>query len=103
MKLSDQYRYNDFTEKNYRYILEQLLKEYEFSKYDYEKIFSDKKIVLLRHDLDTSLLRAVRLAESRKNTRYSRHILYICRVPVITFLKQVNTRPSWILWIKDMK
>ncbi|MDE6600750.1 MAG: hypothetical protein K2K90_01025 [Lachnospiraceae bacterium] len=78
MKLSDQYRYNDFTEKNYRYILEQLLKEYEFSKYDYEKIFSDKKIVLLRHDLDTSLLRAVRLAEIEKEYQIqSTYFIYL--------------------------
>ena len=66
MKLSEQYNYCDFTEANYRTILERLLETYEFSRYDYKKINSDRKIVLWRHDLDTSLLRAVKLAEIEK-------------------------------------
>lgn len=58
------YYFEDFTEVNYKTILEKLLQEgYEFLEFDYEKINSDTKIVLWRHDVDFSLNRACRLAE----------------------------------------
>lgn len=58
------YYFEDFTEANYQLILEKLLeKGYEFAGFDYEKINSDKKIVIWRHDIDCSLNRACKLAE----------------------------------------
>lgn len=58
------YYFADFTETNYKTILDELNTEgYKFAGFDYEKISSGEKIVLWRHDVDFSLNRAYRLAE----------------------------------------
>lgn len=58
------YYIEDFTEANYRKILEAMIgKGYTFTAFDYETINSDEKIVIWRHDVDFSLNRARRLAE----------------------------------------
>lgn len=58
------YYFEDFTETNYKTILQRLLcKGYEFIKFDYQKINLGTKIVLWRHDVDYSLNRAYQLAD----------------------------------------
>lgn len=58
------YYFGDFTEENYRAILEKLIcMGYKFSGFDYEIIHSDINLVLWRHDIDFSLNRAYKLAE----------------------------------------
>lgn len=59
------YYFEDFTETNYKTILQRLLhKGYEFIKFDYEKIkWGGGKTVLWRHDVDYSLNRAYQLAD----------------------------------------
>lgn len=58
------YYIEDFTEANYRKILETMIgKGYTYKAFDYEAINSDEKIVIWRHDVDFSLNRARRLAE----------------------------------------
>ncbi len=58
------YYFEDFTETNYKKILERLLyKGYRFSEFDYETINSDERIALWRHDVDFSLNRAYSLSE----------------------------------------
>lgn len=67
MKLKEikmNYYIEDFTETNYKVILEKLFfLEYKFSEFNYETINSSEKFVLWRHDVDYSLNRAYRLAE----------------------------------------
>lgn len=59
-----QYHMEDFTEANYKIILETLLKKgYRFVEFDYAKIASDEKAVIWRHDVDLSLNRSCKLAE----------------------------------------
>lgn len=58
------YYIEDFTETNYKVILETLInKGYKFVGFDYEKITSDENIVIWRHDVDFSLNRSCKLAE----------------------------------------
>jgi len=58
------YYIEDFTEVNYKTILETLLhKGYKFVNFDYERINSDENIVIWRHDVDFSLNRSCKLAE----------------------------------------
>ena len=58
------YYIEDFTEANYKVILETLLsKGYKFVEFNYERITSDENIVIWRHDVDFSLNRSCKLAE----------------------------------------
>lgn len=59
--------FSDFTLNNYRLIIN-LCQQYgyEFIGYDSELIKEDKKQILLRHDVDYSMRRAVKLAEIEK-------------------------------------
>jgi len=58
-----QYHMEDFTEANYKLILEIMLnKGYQFVGFDYARILSDEKMVIWRHDVDLSLNRACKLA-----------------------------------------
>lgn len=61
--MSDKYFINDFTENNYRNILEYCCKKFEFIDYDESKI---KNGLIWRHDVDFSVHRAHRLAAIEK-------------------------------------
>lgn len=57
------YYYEDFTEVNYRRLLKILAKKYTSVSYDYSVICNHSRELLLRHDVDFSLNRALSLAQ----------------------------------------
>ena len=67
----------DFTYKAYKGMIEKLLdKNYEIS--DYKNYKEKKKVVILRHDIDTSLEKALRIAEIEKELNiYSTYFILL--------------------------
>lgn len=67
----------DFTYKAYKDMIEKLLdKNYEIS--DYKNYKEKKKVVILRHDIDTSLEKALRIAEIEKELNiYSTYFILL--------------------------
>ncbi len=61
--LGKQYYFDDFTEENYKRLIEKLTTNYKIIEFSYEDILKKDKVVLLRHDVDASLNRAYRLAQ----------------------------------------
>jgi len=55
------YHFEDFTEANYKKIIKKAKEKYEFVFYD--KVTSEKKLAVWRHDVDISMHRALALAK----------------------------------------
>lgn len=61
--MDNRYCFKDFTEDNYVRLLEKIVEHYEIIGFTYEEILKVRKAVLLRHDVDFSLNRALKLAQ----------------------------------------
>jgi hypothetical protein len=61
MNLSEEYRFNDFTLSNYKYLLELALKNYTFLSFT-NAIKARVKCIILRHDLEFSIPIALKMA-----------------------------------------
>ena len=73
------YNIEDFTEKHYEIIIKKLIdKKYKFIEYSQVKNFQDDKSVLMRHDVDFSPHRAVRLSSIEK--QHNRQATYFIMI-----------------------
>lgn len=62
--MNKKYYFSDFTEDNYKHLLEIAVENYQFAGFDLNKIStSNDRLILWRHDVDYSLNRAFALSE----------------------------------------
>lgn len=74
----ENYYYNDFTEENYERLIKIISNKYITISYDYEEIMNNKNNILLRHDIDYSINRSLKLAQiEQKNGVKSTFFLHI--------------------------
>ncbi len=63
---SDKYNFEDFTRDNFKKLIREAKKNYKFITYDEIELNKEKKIILLRHDVDFSVHSAFKLAQIEK-------------------------------------